>query len=354
MNKAHLFDDAVPPSTRKTSITPPAAPASISGLNEKDFRSRGVALIQRSAAVSNEVLTQSHDVDGGDFGTKIVELTVAAKGFDPKHLARADSLIGWITGNWGAARERAVASFRTFSERVDGLVKELERHAEIHRGREETFARLFRENAELYRGLQALIADGRAEAEKEKTALAALPTPSDGMEAQLLGERRRAAGRFEKWLHDLDISLTLSLETGGQIVKMRDNGQALVDIFDTLTSVTIPEYRRQFALYLLQKEQEHSVSVGRKVNDATNAAIIKNAELLGMNAVAIAREGERGVVDMETVQAVYTKFIDGMEESSRVHREAEERRARETQELAALRQNFISRVSGPEGLLTNH
>ncbi len=341
---SRLFEDAVPARGR-TALTAVAEQAvATTELTDALVSGFGTEVIQKSASLSDAVLAECQKSDGGEFGRKMGQLAALAKGCDPKKFAQADGILSWIRGGLSSAKERLMQSFQTFTQQVDGLTTELRHHADLHRDRRALLQKLFDENADLYRSLEVIITKGGVLLQAERDRVAAAPPATDGIDAQVQAERISQLGRFEKRLHDLDIARTLSLQTGMQIRMMEDAGRALVDKFDTLIDLTLPAFRKQFGLYLLQLEQAKSVQVAEAVDDVTNDAFRRNAELVGQNAEKIARSNQRSIVDIDTVKFAHDQLMQAVEAGNAVYLDGERRRQNEAGELSRLRQDFIAKV----------
>src|SRR5699024_10793050 len=176
------------------------------------------------------------------------------------------------------------------------------------------FDGLYEKNLEYYRELQIYIAAGEEKLKelREET----IPRlrdqarqKGDPMSAQLVSDFEDTVNRFEKKVHDLKLSRTIAIQTAPQIRLIQNNDKLLVDKIQTAVLSTIPLWKSQIVIALGLHRQESVLKMQRSVSDATNTLLTKNAELLRKNSTEVARESERGIVDLQTLKKVNADLI---------------------------------------------
>ena len=169
------------------------------------------------------------------------------------------------------------------------------------------------------------------------------------MSAQVVRDFEDTVNRFEKKVHDLKLSKTIAIQTAPQIRLIQNNDKVLVDKIQTAILSTIPLWKSQIVIALGLERQKNVLELQRSVTDATNELLTKNAELLRQNSVDVARESERGVVDLETLKKVNSDLITTIEETIKIQRQGREARLDAERELAGiedqLKQTLLNAVS---------
>ena len=156
------------------------------------------------------------------------------------------------------------------------------------------------------------------------------------MSAQLVADFEDTVNRFEKKVHDLEISKTLAIQTAPQIKLIQNNDKLLVDKIQTAILNTIPLWKSQIIIATGLARQENAMKLQRSVSDTTNELLVKNAEKLKQNTMEVARESERGIVDIETLKKVNRNLIETIDETIKIQQQGHEQRARAEQELIAM------------------
>ena len=139
--------------------------------------------------------------------------------------------------------------------------------------------------------------------------------------------------RFEKKLHDLELTRTISIQTAPQIRMVQGNNTLMVEKIQSTLVNTIPLWKSQMVLALGVAHSGEAVRAQREVTDMTNELLRKNAETLKMATVDTARETERGIVDIETLQHTNQTLISTLDEVMDIQQEGRRKRAEAETEL---------------------
>lgn len=156
---------------------------------------------------------------------------------------------------------------------------------------------------------------------KNKAALSGLP--EDAQAARDLDEK---CSRFEKKLHDLELTRTIAMQTAPQIRLIQNNDTVMVEKIQTTIVNTIPLWKSQMVLALGIAHSAEAVQAQRQVTDITNELLRKNAETLHMATVETAKESERGIVDLETLQKTNADLIQTLDDVMRIQMEGRQKR----------------------------
>ena len=191
--------------------------------------------------------------------------------------------------------------------------------------------KMYEQNLNYFKDLTMYILAGKKKLEetrngklaemKNKAALSGLP--EDAQAARDLDEK---CSRFEKKLHDLELTRTIAMQTAPQIRLIQNNDTVMVEKIQTTIVNTIPLWKSQMVLALGIAHSAEAAKVQRQVTDVTNELLKKNAEMLHVATVETAKESERGVVDMETLQKTNADLIQTLDDVMRIQMEGRQKR----------------------------
>ena len=163
--------------------------------------------------------------------------------------------------------------------------------------------------------------NGKLAEMKNKAAQSGLP--EDAQAARDLDEK---CSRFEKKLHDLELTRTIAMQTAPQIRLIQNNDTVMVEKIQTTIVNTIPLWKSQMVLALGIAHSAEAAQAQRQVTDITNELLRKNAETLHMATVETAKESERGIVDIETLQKTNADLIQTLDDVMRIQMEGRQKR----------------------------
>ena len=167
------------------------------------------------------------------------------------------------------------------------------------------------------------LAELRAKAEKSGL-------PED---AQAVNDFTNLIGRFEKKLHDLELTRTISLQMSPQIRMIQNNDTLMTEKIQTSLVNTIPLWKSQMVLALGISHSKQAMEAQRAVSDMTNELLKKNADMLKVATVETAKESERGIVDIETLQHTNQSLISTLDEVMAIQTEGRQKRQEAEVEL---------------------
>ena len=239
-------------------------------------------------------------------------------------------------------------SLKKFMQRYETLEVQIDRiEGELDKARMELlkdigmFDSLYEKNLEYFRELQVYIVAGEEKIQEIRTET--LPSlreqareKGDPMSAQLVTDFEDTVNRFEKKVHDLKLSKTIAIQTAPQIRLIQNNDKLLVEKIQTAVLNTIPLWKSQIVIALGLSRQQSALKMQREVSDTTNALLKKNAELLKQNTIDVAKESERGIVDIETLKKVNADLIETIEETIKIQQEGHTARQSAETELAGI------------------
>lgn len=327
------------------------------GINLMDTQTAivyGVGAQRDIAGFSEQILTKVRNKDSGYVGELMSDLVIKVKevGVDELDDGFLDKIP--FINNAARALKKFIQRYEKLEVQIDQIEHELEQARMAMLKDITVFDGLFEKNLEYFRDLQVYIVAGEEKlAELRDQTIPALRTEAqakgDAMSAQVVRDFEDTVNRFEKKVHDLKLSKTIAIQTAPQIRLIQNNDKVLVDKIQTAILSTIPLWKSQIVIALGLERQRNVLELQRSVTDATNELLTKNAELLRQNSVDVARESERGVVDLETLKKVNSDLITTIEETIKIQRQGREARLDAERELAGiedqLKQTLLNAVS---------
>ena len=168
-------------------------------------------------------------------------------------------------------------------------------------------------------------------------------------DAQAANDLMNLCNRFEKKLHDLELTRMISIQMAPQIRLLQNNDTLMVDKIQSTLVNTIPLWKSQMVLALGVEHSRQAAAAQREVTDLTNALLKKNAETLKMATIDTARESERGIVDMETLRQTNESLISTLDEVMRIQQEGHQKRVEAEAELSRLENDLKQKLLSIRG-----
>lgn len=183
------------------------------------------------------------------------------------------------------------------------------------------------------------VREGKLKELENKAALSGLP--EDAQEAKDLDSK---CNRFEKKLHDLELTRMISLQTAPQIRLVQNNDTSMVEKIQTTIVNTIPLWKSQMVLALGIAHSTEAANAQRQVTDLTNELLKKNAEALHMASVETAKESERGIVDIETLKKTNADLIQTLDDVMKIQKEGRVKRQQAEQEMRRMEADLKNKL----------
>ena len=177
----------------------------------------------------------------------------------------------------------------------------------------------------------AAVRENELKAAQEKAQRTQLPE-----DAQAARDLSDLCDRFEKKLYDLELTRNVSIQMGPQIRLIQSNDTMMAEKIQTTIVNTIPLWKNQMVLALGMAHSQQAMQAERAVTDATNELLLKNAATLKQGTIDIARESERGVVDIETLKKTNQELISTLDELNKIRADGKAKRAAAEQELGRI------------------
>lgn len=209
--------------------------------------------------------------------------------------------------------------------------------------------KMYQQNLNYYKELTMYILAGKKKLEEVRNGrLSQLETKAQisgsAQDAQEAKDLNSKCNRFEKKLHDLELTRTISMQTAPQIRLVQNNDTTMVEKIQTTIVNTIPLWKSQMVLALGIAHSTEAANAQRKVTDLTNELLKKNAEALHMASVETAKESERGIVDIETLKKTNADLIQTLDDVMRIQKEGRIKRQQAEVEMQRMEAELKSKL----------
>ncbi|MBQ9814357.1 MAG: toxic anion resistance protein [Lachnospiraceae bacterium] len=299
----------------------------------------GAASQKKIADFSDNALKGVKSKDLGEVGTAIADLVTELKGFSLDEPEKK-GIAGWF--------KKKVNSIVALKERYDTAEANVNKITGVLEGHQNQLTtdvvmldKMYDSNLVYFKELTMYIIAGKKKLEKERsTKLVELKKKAEesglAEDAQAANDYAALCDRFEKKLHDLELTRTVSMQMAPQIRLIQNSDSLMVEKIQSTISNTIPLWKNQMVLALGMAHSEEAMNAQKEVNQLTNDLLRKNAETLKQGSIEIAEESEKGLIDIETVKYANEQLITSLDEVVRIQEEGREKRRLAENELAQI------------------
>ena len=298
----------------------------------------GAAAQKNVASFSENALNSVRTKDLGEVGKSLSDLVVELKGFGEEEEKKG--FFG-LFKKAGSKLEAMKAQYAKVETNVDKIARELEQHQVTLLKDVAMLDQMYELNLKYYKELTMYILAGKKKLEdvraNELPALKAKAEQSGAQEdAQAYNDKVQMCERFEKKLHDLELTRMISVQMGPQTRLLQNNDTLMVEKIQSSLVNTIPLWKSQMVLALGLEHGRQATAAQTAVTDMTNELLQKNADLLKMGTVETAREAERSVVSIETLQHTNQQLISTLDEVMKIQTEGAQKRKEAEAELGRI------------------
>ena len=297
----------------------------------------GAAAQQHIASFSESALNSVKTQDLGEIGETLSSLVVQLKTMDEPE---KKGIAGWFQKKKHDL-EAMKANYSKAEANVDKIVEMLEQHQVTLMKDIALFDQMYDLNLKYYKELTMYIIAGKKRlAEVRATKLQELRIKAEQSgsqeDAQAYNDFANLCDRFEKKLHDLELTRMISIQMGPQTRMLQNNDTLMVEKIQSSIVNTIPLWKSQMVLALGIEHGRQATAAQSAVTNMTNELLRKNAETLKMATIETAKEAERSVVDIETLKATNENLITTLDEVMKIQSEGKAKRAAAEQELGRI------------------
>ena len=295
----------------------------------------GAGAQQKVASFSESALANVQTKDLGEVGEQVVSLISQLRNFDAEEESKG------IFGLFKRSADKLStmkAKYNKVETNVDQIVEVLDGHKVQLLKDIAILDKMYEMNMTYYKELSMYILAGKkklaqvrsTELQEKISKAKASGLPED---AQAANDLASLCDRFEKKLHDLELTRMVSIQMGPQLRLVQNNDSIMAEKIQSTVVNTIPLWKSQMVLALGLAHSQQAMEAQRAVTDMTNTLLKKNADTLKMSTIATAKESERGIVDIETLKYTNQQLISTLEEVTRIQDDGREKRRQAEKEL---------------------
>ena len=299
----------------------------------------GAASQKKLSDFSETALSRVKTKDMGETGELITSLITELKDFDA-NAEQPKGILGFFK-KAGSNIEQLKTRYDSADKNVERIRAQLEDHQVTLMKDITMLDKMYQLNLVYFKELTMYILAGKKKlnavragdlkAAQEKAQRTQLPE-----DAQAARDLADLCDRFEKKLYDLELTRNVSIQMGPQIRLIQSNDTIMAEKIQTTIVNTIPLWKNQMVLALGIAHSQEAMKAERAVTDATNELLKRNAATLKQGTIDIAKESERGIVDIETLQQTNKQLIETLDELNKIRAEGKAKRASAEEELGRI------------------
>lgn len=312
----------------------------------------GVGAQKQISSFADTILDEIRSKDAGFVGEYLSELMLNIKDVGVDKLSEQGGLFSNAPVLRGIGRKvrKFMSRFEKLSTQIDKIINELNT-ARMNLLKDITMLdNLYEKNTEYLNNLDIYIAAGQLKIEEIRNVVIPemkkkVEESGDAMDAQKLQDLGQLLNRFEKKIYDMKLSRMIALQTAPQVRLIQNNNEVLVEKIQSSILNTIPLWKNQIIIAIGIFRQKKALEVQKKVTDTTNELLAKNSEMLKQASLGVARESERGIVEIETLKKVNTDLISTIEETLKIQQEGRAKREQAEQELVTMENELKQKLA---------
>ena len=309
--------------------------------NAKQIIQYGSSAQKSISDFSVNILGKVKTSELGDVGDALKELAIA---LDATTEPEKKGILG-IFQKAKRGVDSIKANYAKAETNVSKIEKDLEKHQVVLTQDVEMFEQMYDLNLQYYRELTMYIIAGKKALDKARgEQLEALKVKAETSQMQEDVENYNKyvnlCNRFEKKLHDLELTRVIAMQVAPQIRLLQDNDQEMLEKIQSSLVNTIPLWRHQMVLALGIEHTQRALSAQNMITEKTNELLTRNAETLKMATVETAKEAERSVVDISTLKRCNQQLISSISEVVKIHEQGAKRRQDAETELVKVEQEL--------------
>ena len=312
--------------------------AQIDLYNSQQILTYGAAAQKNIADFSQGALETVRTKDMGQVGEMLSELVAQLSSIEPEEKKKG---LAGLFQRAGDSMEKLKVQYSKAETNVDRITEALEKHQLTLMKDIAVLDQMYEKNLQYFKELTMYILAGQQKVKTERdgelarlrSAAAQSGRPED---AQAANDYAALIDRFEKKLHDLELTRIVSLQMGPQIRMVQNNDTLMTEKIQTSLVNTIPLWKSQMVLSLGIHHAQQAMEAQRQVTDMTNRLLKTNADMLKMASVETAKESERSIVDIETLQHTNQQLISTLDEVIQIQKDGAQKRKEAEVELGRI------------------
>ena len=310
----------------------------------------GVAAQEKISKFSDSILEDVKTKNTGEVGNLLADLVSQIKSFD-KDIS-GTSKKNFIAKLFSSAKKEfdyIVAKYSKIEKNIDTIEGGLEKDKVQMLKDITVFDTMYEKNLEYFKEISLYIIAGDKKLEELRTVelpklKEAAEKSGDQIDVQKVNDMEALINRFEKKIYDLKTTRIISIQMAPQIRLLQNNEAELVEKIQSSITNTIPLWKNQMVLALGISNAKNALKSQQAVSKLTNEMLAKNSETLKQGSVEIARESERAIVDVETLQKTNRDIIETLDEVIKIHEEGRNKRAEAEKTLEEIEKELKAKM----------
>ncbi|MBB3869547.1 toxic anion resistance protein [Geobacillus sp. NFOSA3] len=314
--------------------------------NQQAIIQYGVAAQAELSKFSHTILHHVQTKDAGPVGEVISDLMTKIKEVNPDDLLPAKKgLFARLFGSVSKSLQGMIAKYQKIGVEIDKIADQLEKHRQLLFRDIMMLETLYEKNKEYFDALNIYIAAAEHKLEELRTKVipekrAQAERSGNQMEMQEVNDLLQFADRLEKRIHDLKLSRQVTIQTAPQIRMIQHMNQTLVERIQSSILTAIPLWKNQVVIALTLFRQQKAVEAQKQVTETTNNLLLRNSEMLKTNSIEVAKENERGLIDIETLKKTQENLVTTLEETLKIQQEGRLKRQQVERELVTMEEQL--------------
>ena len=321
-------------------------------INEEDMQSiitYGANAQSQLKDFSNSMLEHIQVKDVTGIGDAIVDLMTQLQQNDPKELSARPNLLQKVFGKVKTSISETTLRYQQISTQIDRVAIRLERDQNELLNDNVMLESFYEKNRDYFEALNVYIEASEVKMQElqEKTIPAALEkaqASQDAMDIQKVNDLNQFLERLDKRTHDLRLTRQLTIQQAPQIRMIQNTNQLLAEKIQASIMTAIPLWENQITIALAILRQQNAAVSQQMVSDTTNNLLLKNSEMLKQSTIDVAREAERGVIDIETLRQTQNNLLSALSETLQIQQTGRQQRIQAETELIEMENDLRNQL----------
>jgi len=309
----------------------------------------GIQAQTKISQFSDNVLDDVRTKNLGDVGDQLAKLVGEIKSFNSDISNDNKGILEKLFSNGKKEVDKIIAKYGKVDSNIDVIAKSLEKHKLQMLKDINMFDTMYEKNLNYFKEISLYIIAGERKLEELRNVelpklIAKAKESGEQIDAQKVKDMEGIINRFEKKIYDLKTTRIISIQMAPQIRLLQDNEAELVDKIQGSLTNTIPLWKNQMVIALGINNAKLAMGAQKAVTDLTNDMLKKNSELLKQGSIDIAKESERAIVDVETLQKTNNDLIETLDSVLEIHKQGRIKRAESEKALEEIEKELKKKM----------
>lgn len=310
--------------------------------NAQSVMMYGSAAQQKLGEFSHSMLNHVQNQDTGEIGDTLNDLMYRLNEANPEDLRAEDSnMFKKLFGRVKKSIYEMTAKYQKIGAQIDKISVKLDKEKAGLLNDNLMLEQLYNKNKDYFDALNIYIAAGELKIDELLNtlipeAVKVAENSTNQMDVQTVNDLNQFLDRLEKRTHDLKLARQMTIQQAPQIRLIQNTNQALAEKIQSSINMAIPLWKNQIAIALTLLRQKDAVTAQRQVSETTNDLMKKNSEMLKISSIETAKENERGIIDIETLQQTQNDLIETLQETLQIQQDGRVKRKEAERELSVM------------------